>query len=173
MPAFSFISSFLFLFFPPLCPPSLPSSLSFSPVLGRRCLMIFVIVQSPSHVQLFVIPWTAAHQASLSLTISQSLHKVMSIVILLCPLFLLPSIFPSIRDFSSESAICIRGPKYWSFSFSISHSTEYSELISLKIDWFNLLAVQGTVRSLLQHLSSKASIFGSLPSLRSNSDNHT
>ena len=120
--------------------------------------MIFVIVQSPSHVQLFVIPWTAARQASLSLTISQSLHKVMSIVILLCPLFLLPSIFPSIRDFSSESAICIRGPKYWSFSFSISHSTEYSELISLKIDWFNLLAVQGTLRSLLQHHSLKVSI---------------
>ena len=120
--------------------------------------MIFVIVQSPSHAQLFVIPWTAACQASLSLTISQSLHKVMSIVILLCPLFLLPSIFPSIRDFSSESAICIRGPKYWSFSFSISHSTEYSELISLKIDWFNLLAVQGTLRSLLQHHSLKVSI---------------
>ena len=139
------------------------------------------VVQSPSHVQLFATPWTAAHQASLSLTISQNLPKFMSIasgmssrhLTLWCPLLLLPSIFPSIRDFSNELAVYIRWPKYWSFSFSISASSEYSGLISLKIDWFNLLAVQGTVRSLLQHLSSKASIFGSLPSLRSNSDNHT
>ena len=113
-----------------------------------------------------VSPWTAAHQASLSLAISWSLPKFMSIalmmpsrhLILWCPLLLLPSVFPSIRDFSSESAVRIRWPKYWSFSFSISPSNEYSGLISLKIDWFDLLAVQGTLRSLLQHHSLKASI---------------
>ena len=113
-----------------------------------------------------VTPWTAARQTSLSLTIYQSLSKFMIItsvmlssrLILWCPLLLLPSIFPSIRDFSSESSVHIRWPKYWNFSFSISPSSEYSGLISLKIDWFDLLAVRGTFRSLLQHHSSKSSI---------------
>ena len=110
-------------------------------------------------------PWTAAHQASLSFTISQSMLKVMFIEslissnhLILCPnLLLLPSIFPSIRVFSNESALHIRWPKYWSFSFSTSPSNEYSGLISFRIDWFDL-AVQGTLKSLLQHHSSKASI---------------
>ena len=112
------------------------------------------------------IPWTAASQASLFLTISQSLSKFMSVVsvmpsshpILWHPLLFLPSIFPSITDFSDESVVHIRWPKYWSFSFSISPSNEYSGLISLKIDRFNLLAVQGTLKSHLQHHNSKASI---------------
>ena len=125
-----------------------------------------VVVQSLSHVQLFATPWTAAHQAFLSFTISQSLLKLMSIesvilsnhLILCCPLLLLPSIFPTIRVFSNESAPCIRWPRYWSFSFNISPSNEYSGLISFRIDWFDLLAVQGTLKSLLQHHSSKASI---------------
>ena len=112
-----------------------------------------------------VAPWTAACQASLPLIISQSFSKLMSIALVmpsshlvLCRhLLLLPSIFPSIRDFSSESASCIRWPNYWSFSFSISPSNQYSGLISLKIDWFDLLAVQGTFRSLLQHHSLMAS----------------
>ena len=111
-------------------------------------------------------PWTAAHLASLSFTISQSLLKLMYIELVMasnrltlyCPLLLLPSIFPSIRVFSSESALCIRWPKYWSFSFSISPSTEYSELISFRIDWLDLLSVQGVLKSLLQHIS-KASVF--------------
>ena len=113
-----------------------------------------------------VIPWTAARQASLSITNSWSLLKRMSIelvmpcshLILCCPLLLLPSIFPSVRVFSDESALCIRWPKYWSFSFNISPSNEYSGLISFRMDWFDLLAVQGTLKSLLQHHSSKASI---------------
>ena len=111
-------------------------------------------------------PMTAAHQTSLSLIISQSLAKFMSIasvmssshLILWCPLLLLPPVFPSIRDFSNESAVRIRWPKYWSFSFSISPSNKYSGFISLKIDWFVLLAVKGTFRSLFQHHNSKASI---------------
>ena len=123
-------------------------------------------VQSFSHVQLFVTPQTAAHQAFLSITNSRSLLKLMSIesvmpsnhLILCHPLLLLPSIFPSIRVFSNESALCIRWPKDWSFSFSISPSNEYSGLISLRMDWLDLLAVQGTLKSLLQHHSSKASI---------------
>ena len=110
-------------------------------------------------------PWTAARQASLSITNSWSLLKLMSItlvtppnhLILCCPLLLLPSIFPSIRGFSNES-LHIRWPKYWSFSFSISPSKEHSGLISLRMDWLNLPAVQGTIKSLLQHHSSKASI---------------
>ena len=123
------------------------------------------VVQSLSRVQLFVTAWTAAHQASLSFTISWSLLKLMSIksvmpsshLILCHPLLLLPSIFPSMRVFSNESVHHIRWPKYWSFSFSISPSNEYSGLISFRMDWFDL-AVQGTLKSLLQHHSSKASI---------------
>ena len=124
-------------------------------------------VKSLSHVQLFATQWTAAHQASLSITDSQSLLKLMSVesvipsnhLILRRLLFLPPSIFPSIRVFSNESVLCIRWPKYWSFSFSISPSNEYSVLISFRMDWLDLLAVQGTLKSLLQHHSSKASIF--------------
>ena len=129
-------------------------------------LSSFSSVQSLSRVQLFMTPWTTAHQASLSITNSWSLPKIMSIesvmpsnhLILYRHLLLLPSIFPSISVFSKESALCIRWPKYWSFSFSISPSNEYSGLISFRIDWFDLLAVQGTLKSLLQHHSSKASI---------------
>ena len=128
--------------------------------------MLIRSVQSLSHVQLFMTPWTAARQASLSITNSQSLFKLMSIesvmpsnhLILCCPLLLPPSIFPSIRVFSNESALPMRWPKYWSFSFSISPSNEYSGLISLRMDWMDLLAVQGTLKSLLQDHSSKASI---------------
>ena len=125
-------------------------------------LLIIFDVQSLSHVRLFVTLWIVAHQASLSFTISQRLLKFMSVVsmmpssyLILCrPLLLLPSIFPSIRVFSTESALHIRWPKYWSFSFSISASYEYSGLISFRIDWFDFHAVQGTLRSLLQHHSS-------------------
>ena len=124
------------------------------------------VVQSLSRVRLFVTPWTAACQASLSFSISQSLLKLMSIESVMpsnysvpCrPLLLLLSIFPNIRVFSNESALHIRWPKYWSFSFSISPSSEYSGLISFRMDWLDLLAVQGTLKSLLQHHSSKASI---------------
>ena len=116
--------------------------------------------------QLPATPWTAARQASLSITNSRSLLKLMSIESLmpsnhlaLCrPFLLLPSIFPSIRVFSNESVLCIRWPKYWSLSFSISPSNEYSGLISFRMDWLDLLAVQGSLKSLLQHHSSKASI---------------
>ena len=115
-----------------------------------------VVFQSLSRVQLFAAPWTAARQASLSITISQSLLKLMSIesvmpsnhLILCRPLLLLPSVFPSIRVFSNESVLRIRWPKYWSFSFSISPSNEYSGLNSFWIDWLDLLAVQGTLKSL-------------------------
>ena len=123
-------------------------------------------VQLSSHVQLFATPWTAAYQASLSIINSQNLLKLMSIelvmpsnnLILCCPLLLLLPVLPSIRVFSNESTICMRWPKYWSFSFSISPSIEHPGLISFRIDWLNLLAVQGTLRSLLQHHSSKTSI---------------
>ena len=126
---------------------------------------VSVAFQSLSHVRLFATPWTAARQASLSFTISQSLLKLMSIesvmpsdhLILCRPLLLLPSIFPSIRVFCNESALHIRWPKL-SFSFSISPSNEYSGLISFRMDWLVLLRVQGTLRSLLQHHSSKGSI---------------
>ena len=128
----------------------------------------FSSFQLLSHVRLFVIPWTAARQASLSITNSQSSPKPMSIepvipsnhLILCCSLLLWPSIFPSIRVFSNESAFHIKWPNYWSFSFSfnISPSNEYSGMIYFRIDWFDLLAVQGTLKSLLQHHSSKASI---------------
>ena len=114
----------------------------------------------------FVTPWTAACQATLSITSSQSSLKLMSVelvmpsnhLILCCPLLLLPSIFPSIRVFSNESALCIKWPKYWSFSFNISPSNEHLGLISFRMDWLDLPALQGTLKSLLQHHSSKASI---------------
>ena len=123
-------------------------------------------VWSLSHVWLFATPWTAACQASLSITNSWSLLKLMSIepvmpsnCLILCrPLLLLPSVFPSIRVFSNESVLCIRWPQYCNFSLSISPSNEYAGLISFRIDWFDLLAVQGTLKSLFQHHSSKASI---------------
>ena len=121
---------------------------------------------SLSHVRLFATPWTAACQASLSITNSQSLLKLMSIELVMpsshlifCrPLLLLPSIFPRIRVFSNESVLCIRWPKFWRFSFSTSPSKEDSGLISFRMNWLDLLAVQGTLKSLLQHHSSKASI---------------
>ena len=123
-------------------------------------------VLSLSRVRLFETPWTTARQASLSITKSQSLLKLMSIesvmtsnhLILCCPLLLPPSIFPSIRVFSSESVLFIRWPKYWSFSFSINPSNEHPGLISFRMDWLDLLAVQGTLKSLLQHYSSRASV---------------
>ena len=123
-------------------------------------------VQSLSHVRLFVTPWTAARQASLSITNSSSLLKLMATesvmpsnhLILCCPLLSLPSIFPSIRVFSNESALHIRWPKYWSFSFNINPSNVHTGLISFRMDWLDLLAVQGTLKSLLQHHCSKASI---------------
>ena len=138
-------------------------------IVGNKLkISTFSSVQLFSRVQLFATPWTAAYQASLSITNSQSLLKFMSIelvmpsnhLILCCPLLLLPSIFPSIRVFSNESVLCIRWPKYWNFSFSIRPSKEYSGLISFKIDWFDLLAVQGTLKSLQYH-TSKASILQS------------
>ena len=127
----------------------------------------FSSVQSLSCVRIFATPWTAACQASLSITNSRSLPKLMSIesvipsnhLILYHPLLLLPSIFLNIRVFSNESALCIRWPKYWSFSFNISPSSEHPGLISFRTDWLDLLTVQGTLKSLLQHHSSKASIF--------------
>jgi len=137
-------------------------SLPFSP---NRLSLPVSSVQSLSRVQLFATPWTVARQASLSIANSWSLLKLMSIesvmpsshLILCHSLFLLPSIFPSIRVFSSESVLCNKWPKYWSFSFNISPSNEYSGLISFRLDW-DLLAVQEILKSLLQHHSSKASI---------------
>ena len=136
---------------------------------GKNSLVIsvqFSSVQSLSCVWLFATPWTIAHHASLSITNSWSPPKPMSIesvmppnhLILCLPLFLLPSIFPSFRVFSNESALHIRWPKYWSISFNISLSNDYLGLISFRMDWLDLLAVQGTFKSLLQHHSSKASI---------------
>ena len=124
-------------------------------------------VQSLSRVRLFATPWIAVRQASLSITNSRSLPKLMSIksvmpfrhLIFCCPLLLLPPIPPSIRVFSNESTLRMRWPKYWSFSFSISPSNEHPGLSSFRMDWLDLLAVQGTLKSLLQHNSSKASIF--------------
>ena len=123
-------------------------------------------VQSLSCVQLFATPWTAARQASLSITNSWNLLQLTCItlmmpsnhLILCCPLLLPPSTFPSLRVFSNELVLCIRWPMYWSFSLNISPSKEYSGLISFRMDWLDLLAVQGTLRSLLQHHSSKPSI---------------
>ena len=136
----------------------------------------FSSVQSLSRVWLFATPWAAACQASLSITTSWSLLKLMSIesvmpsnhLILCHPLLLPPSIFPSIKVFSNESVLQSRWPKYWSFSFSISPSNEYSGLISFRMDWLGLLAVQGTLKSLLQHLSSKASILQRSAFIQSN-----
>ena len=131
------------------------------------CFSLFSSVQSLSRVWLFETPWIATHKASLSITNSQSLLKPMSIesvmpssYLILCrPLLLLALIPPSIRVFSNDSVLCIRRPKYWSFSFSISPSNEQPGLISFRMDWLDLLEVQGTLKSLLQHHSSKASIF--------------
>ena len=135
-------------------------------VTAAACTLNLHSVQSLSRVQLFVILWTIARQAYLSITNSWSPPKPMSIesvmpsnhLILCHPLLLLTSIFPSIRDFSNESAVCIRGPKYWTFSFNISPSNEHPGLISFRMDWLDLLAVQRTLKSLLQNHSSKASI---------------
>ena len=127
---------------------------------------MFSSVQLLNCVRLIVTPWTAAHKASLSITNSQSLLKLMSIesvmpsnhLILCHPLLLLPSVFPSIRVVSNESVLPIRWPNYWSFSFNISLTNEHSGLISFRMDWLDLLPVQGTLKSFLQHHSSKASI---------------
>jgi len=135
----------------------------------------FSSVQYLSRVWLFAAPWTAACQASLSITNSQSLPKLMSIesvmpsnhLILCPPLLLLPSIFPSIRVFSNESALCIRWPKYWNFSFNISPSSEHSGLISFRMDFFDLLAVQGTLKSLLQHHCSSKVVIQQFKSINS------
>ena len=140
-----------------------------------------VVVQLLSHVRLFAAPWTAAHQAFLSFTISLSLLGFMFIesvtlcnhLILCHPLLLLPSIFPSIRVFSNESALCLRWPKYWNFSFSISPSDEYSGLISFRSDCLDFLAVQGTLKDLLQYHIRKHQFFGAQLPLRSNSHIHT
>ena len=125
----------------------------------------FSSVQSLSRVQLFATPWTAAHQASLSITNSQSLLKLMSIEsvkqpnhLILCHPILLPSISPSIRGFSNESVLLISWPKYWSFSFNISPSNGHSGLISFRMDWLDLLEIKGSLKSILQHHSSKASV---------------
>ena len=126
----------------------------------------FSSVQLLSLIRLFATPWTAARQASLSITNSRSLPRLMSIelvvpsnhLILSCPFLLLPSIFPNIRVFSNESALHIRWPKDWSFSFNISPSNEYPGLISFRMDWLDLLAAQGTLKSLLKHFSPNSSI---------------
>ena len=147
--------------------------------LSRMITLTGIVVQSFGHVQLFATPWTAAEQAPLSSTVAQSLFKCMPVelvmhsnhLILCHPLFLLPSIFPTIRVFSNELALCIRWPEYWSFSFSFSISpfNEYSGLISFRTNWFDLLAVQGTLKNLLQHHHLKASFFSAQASLGSNS----
>ena len=141
----------------------------------------FSSVELLSRVLLFATPWIAARQASLSITNSQNSPKLMSIetvmpsnhLILCCPLLLLPSIFPSIRVFSNESALCIRWPNYWSFSINISPSNERPRPISFWMDWLDLLAVQGTLKSLLQHHSSKHQFFSTQLSSQSNSHIHT
>ena len=138
-------------------------------------------VQSLSGVWLFATPWTAARQVSLTITNSRRWLKLMSIesvmpsnhLILHHFLLLLPSIFPSIRVFSNESVLCIGGPKYWSFSFNISPSNEHSGLSSFRMDWLDFLVIQGTLKNLLQHHSSKESILWHSPSLWSSSHTHT
>ena len=136
-----------------------------------------VVVPSLSHVRLFATPWTAARPASLSLTIFWSLPKFISIELLRpfnhLSLFLLPSVFPSIRVFSNEPAVCIRWPKYWRLSFSISPSNDYSGLIPFRIDWFNLLAVQGLSRVFSRPTIWKHQFFSTQPSLWFNSHSHT
>ena len=152
-----------------------------SPHMLSTCGAQFSSVKSLSHVQLFATPWTAACQASLSITNSRSLFKLTSIesvmpsnyLIFCCPLLLLHLIIPSIRVFSDESVVRIRWPKYGSFSFSISPSNEYSGLISFRMDWLDLLAVQGTLKSLFQHHSSKASILRCSTFFIANSHIHT
>ena len=148
----------------------MPFPIHFQSTWSKVCILdpqsVGAVVQPLRHVQLFATPWTLAYQASLSFTISRSFLKLMSIEsvmpsnhLIFCSSFpLLPLIFPSIRVFSNESALHIKWPKYWSFSFSISPSKEYSGLISFRIDWFDFLAVQGILKSLLQHHNSKASI---------------
>ena len=139
---------------------SIHATFHFSIITGSEHLILQLTVNSfycsvDKLCQLFVTPWTAAYQSFLSFTISQSVFKPMSIesvmpsnhLIFCCPFLLLPSVLPSVRVFSSESTLCIKWPKYWSFSFSISPSNEYSGLISFWIDWFDLLSVQGTLRS--------------------------
>ena len=146
-----------------------------------KCIIQFSLVQSLSRVRLFATPWIAAHQASLSITNSRSSPRLMSIesmmpsshLILCHSLLLLPPIPPSIRVFSSESTLRMRWSKYWSFSFSIIPSKEIPGLISFRMDWLDLLAVQGTLKCLLQHHSSKAQFFGAQPSSQSNSHIHT
>ena len=143
--------------------------------ISKQQISAFSSVQLLNCAQFFRIPWSEARQASLTITNSQSLLKLMSHelvmpsndLILCRPLFLLPSVFPSIRIFSNESVLHIRWPKYWSFSFSISPSNEYSGLISFRMDWLDILEVQGTLKSLLQHHSSKASILLHSPTLTS------
>ena len=134
---------------------------------GTETTVLIILLLSRSVMSSSETPWAAAHRASLSFTISQTLLRLTSTesmmssnhLILCCPLLLLPPVFPSVRVFSTESALLYsRWPKYWSFSFSISPSNEYAELISFRIDWFDLLAVQGTLKSLLQHHSSKTSV---------------
>ena len=145
-------------------------------IIASRTTWSVSSVQSLSHVQLFETPWIAACQASLSFTISWSLLKLMSIesvmpsshLILSHPLLLLPPTPPSIRVFSNEPTLCLRWPKYWSFSFSISLSNEHPRLISFRMDWLDLLAVQGTLKSLLQHHSSNASVFRGSVLIRNN-----
>ena len=149
-----------------ICFPFSQGSWSFTACLPVLENIQFTSVQSFSHVWLFATPWTAACQASLSITNSRNLPKLMSIEsvlpsnhqILCHPLLFLPSIFPNNRVFSNESALCIRWPKYWSFSFNISPSNEHPGLILIRMDWLDLVAVQGTLKNLLQHHSSKASI---------------
>ena len=140
----------------------------------------FSSIQSLSPVQIFAIPWTAVHRASLSITNSWNLLKFMSIEsvmpsnhLILCHPLLPPSIFPSIRVFYNKSVLLIRWPKYWSFSFNISPSNEYTGLISFRMDWLDLLAVQGTLKSLLQIIVQKHQFFGAQLSLQSNSHIHT
>ena len=154
------------------CPWDSPGKiLEWATILFSRVIYAFSSVQSLRHVWLFATPWTAARQASLSITNSWSLLKLMFIesvmpsshLILCCPLLLLLPIPPSIRVFSNESTLCMRWPKYWSFSFSISPSSEHPGLISFRMDWLDVLAVQVTLKTLLQHHSSKSSIFQHAP----------